>query len=829
MITSGAPIHLGDSLEDLLQFALLIVRVVPQVVRDPVTNQPLNLRVGIHSGEAVGGVLGSMMPRYTFSGDTINTAARMQQLAAPKSVLLSGVTAAMVMRKFGSEANFTAVIKSNRDGMDLGVVLNVGGFPLWLVSRGLQEVKGKGLCQTFTFQAKLDKLDESRESSFLPPSPPLGEKGRHASPSLATIASVQFSGETAEIRLEKALAVPERELLMLLVSNGLFPLLSSVGGPNLYSNWREQEQGLQSEPPEADAPPPPLSPNRQRRPLSHSLSPAGREPSKFLNKVMAGARLRPASERVVHSDDDDQGREQRQPRSLSPRPLGSLDSVACFMQSTGPEVLDGMDVLIAEDSASRSTSITRMFKALYPTLSVTVVGSIEALREELQNSGFSYDLVMLNLSIEEHGDGAAALKSLKSNFPTQVSGIEMTSRHRRIKWSTPVLYSHHPHPLPPHPPPPPLPPSPFYPFGEKKMRRIIAIVFAEDGTENELAALSASADAFMTIPFPQGALLQSRIVQLALAKARRRFLRWAQGRGFGGAEAETHAQLQANSLASETNLAKVLAATAARGDVNAWHAGVAAGSGYGYGYGSCGELFDDDGLLLLGEDMLFAPLLSMAADTGSGSGSGSGSVPFAPANSEDSENDESEVEGGGDVSQAQAQGQGRSSLTSSSSGGARPMPAPALLANTPLRLVVVEDSNAQRKLLVRRLIQCSPLWTVVGVQDGTECIRYLRANAFAVDVLLVDMHLGAAMTGSDMHLGAAMTGSDLTRELRATYGLTRPLIIGLNRDRAGTENQFVKNGGDAAWSKPLPPANIINARLVTLIHARAMLSSLQES
>ena len=146
------------------------------------------------------------------------------------------------------------------------------------------------------------------------------------------------------------------------------------------------------------------------------------------------------------------------------------------------------------------------------------------------------------------------------------------------------------------------------------------------------------------------------------------------------------------------------------------------------------------------------------------------------------------------------------------------MPAPALLANTPLRLVVVEDSNAQRKLLVHRLIQCSPLWTVVGVQDGTECIRYLRANAFAVDVLLVDMHLGAAMTGSD-----------LTRELRATYGLTRPLIIGLNRDRAGIENQFVKNGGDAAWSKPLPPANIINARLVTLIHARAMLSSLQES
>lgn len=93
MITSGAPIHKQDSLEELLQLALLIVRLVPQVVRDPVTLEPLNLRVGIHSGDVVGGVVGSVMPRYTFSGDTINFAARMQQLAPPRSILVSAVTA----------------------------------------------------------------------------------------------------------------------------------------------------------------------------------------------------------------------------------------------------------------------------------------------------------------------------------------------------------------------------------------------------------------------------------------------------------------------------------------------------------------------------------------------------------------------------------------------------------------------------------------------------------------------------------------------------------------------------------------------------------------
>ena len=93
MITSGAPLHKQDSLEELLQLALLIIRLVPLVVRDPVTLEPLNLRVGIHSGDVVGGVVGSVMPRYTFSGDTINFAARMQQLAPPRSILVSAVTA----------------------------------------------------------------------------------------------------------------------------------------------------------------------------------------------------------------------------------------------------------------------------------------------------------------------------------------------------------------------------------------------------------------------------------------------------------------------------------------------------------------------------------------------------------------------------------------------------------------------------------------------------------------------------------------------------------------------------------------------------------------
>ncbi len=122
MAACGIPIRRDDHAEVAAEMALEMLKELR--VFNSTSAEQLNIRIGMHSGPVIAGVIGSKKFIYDLWGDTVNTASRMESHGEPGKIHVSEAMYEQLQGKFGFE------------------------------ERGKIDIKGKGAMKTYFLTAK---------------------------------------------------------------------------------------------------------------------------------------------------------------------------------------------------------------------------------------------------------------------------------------------------------------------------------------------------------------------------------------------------------------------------------------------------------------------------------------------------------------------------------------------------------------------------------------------------------------------------------------------------------------------------------------------------
>ncbi|CAL9685669.1 unnamed protein product [Knipowitschia caucasica] len=130
MVASGVPNRNGNRhAAEMANMSLDILHCIGTFKMRHMPDLKVRIRIGLHSGPVVAGVVGLTMPRYCLFGDTVNTASRMESTGLPYRIHV------------------------NQSTVD---VLNSLKLGYKISTRGLTELKGKGIENTYWLVGRED-------------------------------------------------------------------------------------------------------------------------------------------------------------------------------------------------------------------------------------------------------------------------------------------------------------------------------------------------------------------------------------------------------------------------------------------------------------------------------------------------------------------------------------------------------------------------------------------------------------------------------------------------------------------------------------------------